>query len=70
MSIFPQPVKDKLLHRLAADQVFGDDAVEQCFVDMVIPDAIGVNYEQGTVVANTETGSQPTFNAQRVVVAA
>ena len=62
-------MEDKLLHRFTADQMFFNDAVEQGFIDMMVPDAFGVDDQQRAVVSDAQTGGESPFDAQGIIVA-
>lgn len=61
-------MKDEFFHGLIVDQVLVDDSIEHGFVYAVVPNAIGIDDEQGSVVADAEAGCCAAFDAYRVVV--
>ena len=64
-----EPVKDVLCDRVAAAQMFVHDAFEQCVVDVMIPNPLGIDDEQWSTATDTQTGRRPAFDAIWILVA-
>src|SRR2546423_1265656 len=54
------------LHRPSVQEMLGDDALQQCVIYMVIPRPVGVDDQDRTPSAHSETAAQRTLDALRV----
>ena len=61
-------MKDEFFDGLVVDQVLVDNAVEYSFVDTVVPNAVGVDDKQRTIVTDAEAGRCAAFDAHRIIV--
>ena len=52
-AVICKPMEHILFYRLTTDEMFLNNAIEYGFVDVVIPDSIGVDDKQRTVVTDT-----------------
>lgn len=68
--ILRQLVKDILLHRFTPNQMLCDNSVQHRLVDMMVPNAIGIDNEQWSVITDTQAGRNPTFDTQRIFITA
>lgn len=62
-----KPVEDQLLDGPAAQQVFVNNALQGHGIDVVIPDAVGVDSEDRPAAADAEAASERAFDPLGVV---
>jgi len=56
-------MKDVLFYRLAANEMFGEDAIHHRLGDLVIPDTLGVHSHNRPALTNPQAFGQRTFNS-------
>jgi hypothetical protein len=61
-----EPVKNILLHRPAAQDVFFVNPFQPGLVDLVIPDTFGINGQDGAKAADAQAVGQAAFDPLRV----
>src|SRR5205807_1522469 len=65
-SVGAEPMENMRLHRPIVQEMLGDDALQQCVIYMVIPRPVGVDDQDRTPSAHSETAAQRTLDALRV----
>lgn len=65
-----EPMKDELLDRTAATQVFIDDASQHDIIHTVIPDTLRIDDQQWALIADAKAWRDAPFDAHRIIVGA
>ncbi len=63
-------MKNVLANWTIFEQMLLDDAIQQRFIHVVIPDAVGIHDQERAVIADAQARSNASFDTQRIVVAA
>src|SRR5690242_7567977 len=68
--IVSQAMKNIFLHWSPTDQMFSDNAVEQRIINMVVPNAVGIDNQERAVITDAQARRQTPLNADGIIVAA